>query len=466
MRRSCALGIVIALLHAATGHAALGPRYGGELRVSVVASRIDLDPQVADDSSGRFITALVHESLLRRGPDSTLEPNLVQSWTPGPDSGEWTLTLATGLRFHDGSPVTMAAVMRSLRRFLRSGAPAAAALASRLDGGEAFRSGESSDLAGMERGEGRELRLHFRGATAPSDLLPLTSQAAAIVSEGGAGCGPFVPTVTAGGEGVFVAFSGHLRGRPYLDRVRIKLAANGHRAAVDWRVGRVQGTVGAVETRPPSRTSTPALLLLVLDPSSAAFSSATTRARVAQTIDRESLVRRLLPESEPWDRLLAERGAAPVIRPVSASGAPLRKTTIVLAVDQSLSPLVSQRILAHLASIGISARVVAADARAARHVTADARLLVFEPEQDEAALWLQEILTLVPGGGSEAATAVSEVDPAIRAEHAAEIEKRLLETGSLIPLAHLWRPATFAATVHDADAGRKPPLVEDAWLEP
>lgn len=94
---------------------ALGPRYGGELRVGALGSAFSLEPRAAWGPTSRMVLGMVHETLFRSGPDG-LRPALAETWTPSADNREWTLALFPRLRFHDGSPLTAADAVRSVRR--------------------------------------------------------------------------------------------------------------------------------------------------------------------------------------------------------------------------------------------------------------------------------------------------------------------------------------------------------------
>jgi MarR-like DNA-binding transcriptional regulator SgrR of sgrS sRNA len=453
---ACTLVLLSVPLEAATG-----PRYGGELRVTAVLPEMDADLK-GTSASERFLAGLVHETLLRVGADGLPQPNLASAWSSGPGDSEWTLSLVPGLEFHDGTPMTAPHAVRSLRRFLRDGSSGAQVLAERLEGGSLFRSGESEALAGVMAADDRLLRLRFKAATSALDLLPLAAAAAAVTSERGSGSGPFVPTVTSGGERLYIAFGGHVRGRPYLERVRLRFSDDERKVAAEWRKGVAQIAFGAdlPERRPlPARS----LLLLVLDPMSPTFASPEARAHVAQAIDREPF-RRLLAGAEPWARLLTHPGApllpGPGAEPRSARAAPWRaNTAITLVVDRSLPPLVSQRIVAHFAALGLLPQVLAIPPSQVRSTRADARLLLFEPELHEPALALDELAAIVSDRVSPAAL---QVDADRRRSHTIELERRLLGSGALLPLALLPPPLAVAPILHADD----PLRIEDAWLLP
>jgi ABC-type transport system substrate-binding protein len=460
---------IIAAAAAAWTRAAIGPRYGGELRVTLVASGTTAAPDAVPDATERFVRSLTHESLLGLGADGSLVPRLAQEWTPGPATGEWRLTLETGLQFHDRTPLGAAQVVRSLRQFLRSPSPSARVLAERLDGGTTYRRGESDDLPALVAEDDVHVRLRFAPPTSTLDLLPLAAPSAIIVSERDAGCGPFVPTVRSGEERLFVAFGGHIHGRPYLDRVRVHLTTDARHASADLRQGRAH-VLPVGSDAPPTAQDRPApvrrVLVLVLSTASPVFVSAEARSAVAAAIDRDVLARRVLADAEPWSRLRPEDGPLPAPRHRGESPTALRAAAVTLAVDRSLPPLISQRIVAHLAALGLTARVQPLDADAVRMARADLRLFVFEPELPDPALALNELAGLDPSLRDVAGAAAVETDASRRQELADEAERVLLESGAFLPLARLVQAPAVADTVHGLALSPGALRLEDAWLEP
>ncbi|MFI1968635.1 ABC transporter substrate-binding protein [Streptomyces cinnamoneus] len=104
------------------------PRRGGTLRVGALgrASAITRDPHgTQGNESDYLIISLVHDTLAAPGAKSNTVPRLASGWTSSPDLTTWRLTLAKGAAFHDGTPVTAADVVWSLRRLRRTPAGSA-----------------------------------------------------------------------------------------------------------------------------------------------------------------------------------------------------------------------------------------------------------------------------------------------------------------------------------------------------
>src|SRR5207247_10648391 len=188
----------------------------------------------------------------------------------------WPLSIGEHARFHDDRPVLAEDAVRSLRAFLRGPGIAAAALARALEGGAAFRSRERDELPGLVTADSRRVVLRF-ASPGGSPLAALASPAAAITSPGGAGAGPFVPTLFVPGQRlVGTAFAGHPRGRPYLDRVQVEAFPDPAALASQARAGRVDLAAGEAGVE-----ALAASILLVLDPRRPPFDRPAARSAVA-----------------------------------------------------------------------------------------------------------------------------------------------------------------------------------------
>jgi hypothetical protein len=438
----------------ATVRAALGPVYGGRMTVALADLPARFDPAPAHGAGSRLIAALVHERLVDLG-DQVAKPALAESWEAAASGREWTLRLREGSVFHDGTAIGSADVIRSLRRFLRSPSAAARGLAARLEGGAAFRSRGTEDLPGVVAGGPRTVVLRLREPTVAT-LSYLAAADAAITSARGAGAGPFVPTTASPmlGRASFVPFRGHIRGRPYLDALTLRVADRDAPAEVSPAVG------------PGPLAST---LLLVLDPGQPAFARVEARRDVAASIDRDDLVRNFLAggarASSPIPPLLlpalpdaglAARGRRPVAG------------TIVLAVSNEVPAVISQRVVAYLGATGLRTTAVEASPDAVWTVPAAARLVAWTPEVPDPLLALEELAGLVGAGAREAlARAALESDPDRRDAllHKAEVALRsasVVVTLAALPLGYRAPPGLHGIAV---DAGGRIRL-EDAWVEP
>lgn len=446
MRRAALLA---ALLAAASGaRAALGPRYGGELTIALPRFGAS-DPRAAHTAADRVALGLLDDTLVRLDRDGAVRASLAAGWSPSALGREWSFRLDGSARFHDDSAVASSDVAASLRRFLKSDSSAADALAEALVGGSAFRAGASADLPGLQVTGSDSVTLLLSRPSA-SLLASLAAPAASIRNDGGRGAGAFAPVLEVPGRRLLArAHPGHVRGRPFLERVLLLARARDPLAEAGLASGG-----GAADVQ--------ALLLLALDASRPPFAAPELRSALDAALDRTDLSQRVsgaLPRfgfSQPAPR----SAASPSARRFSAA--------VPLAVEEDVPPAVSQRIVALLGSLGLRAEVRVVPGAEIRAADAVAKLLLFLPEVDEPGLLLREAAGLVKLERLRARVDAADAEPlaARRRELLREVEAQLLLERTLLPLAAL--PVGVAAPegTHGLrfDAvGRL--LVEDAWRE-
>jgi len=465
VRRSLRAAVLLSALTAVSrpSGGALGPRYGGELVVGVPRLASSATPPWVPRVTGDALaTRLVHEGLVRLGPEGFPLPALAERWTSAASGSEWTLAIAPTARFQDDRPVAAEDAVRSLRRFLRSPSPAAGRLAATLEGGLAFRSGARAELPGLAAPDAQRIVLRFEAPLA-APLSPLAAPAAAVTGALGAGCGPFVPLLPVPGRSLaLAAFGAHVRGRPFLDRLKLVTFADGSEARSDLHEG---GLDLVADQAGESRLA--ATLVLLLDPSRPPFDRPSSRDAVAAALEREALAA-LVPGAEARPQLLAPhllRG-----QPELPAARESLQGAVVMAVGSDVPPLVSQRIVAQLEALGLRTTVKPADPDSTPTARAVVRLFRWAPELPEPGLALRELLSLAPASRlvRDAVEAADlELDLNRRRALLEEAEAALRADRVLVPLALV--PAAFAVRpgVHGARldaAGRL--LLEDAWLEP
>ncbi len=455
----------LALLPWAAG-AALGPRYGGELTVGVVELPDSLDPDLPRGAGQSLLAGLVHETLVGCGPDGVPVPRLARSWASSGGGREWTLRLADGSAFHDGKPMTATDVVRSLRRFLRSGSPAAQRFAETLEGGLAYRTRGSEEVGGLLAVDDSRLTLRLAEAV-PLPFAPLSATAAAITSASGAGAGPFAPTAFLPGKSrLFTAFGAHLAGRPYLDQVQLLASPEPQSVEAALQAGRA-GLIPRIGNTPRSYLG--GTLLLILDPDRPPFDRLPARSAVAATLDSPDLLRLLLAGGEASPSLVLPSLLPPLGLATPSVPAPLGGQ-VAMAVSREVPHLLSQRIVAYLLEAGLTVTAQAASPRQALAARTPLRLVLMSPEVAEAGLALRELAALTPlVPAAQEALRAAEGEPSLdrRRIHLHRAEAALRSSFALIPLASM--PLGYAARpgLHGValdPRGRL--LLEDAWLEP
>ncbi len=88
------------------------------LKIVPSADLPSLDPVFASVVITRIFGMMVYEELFAWDKNLQPRPEMVDNWSTSPDQLTWRFTLRGGLKFHDGSPVTSADVVASLRRWM------------------------------------------------------------------------------------------------------------------------------------------------------------------------------------------------------------------------------------------------------------------------------------------------------------------------------------------------------------
>jgi peptide/nickel transport system substrate-binding protein len=454
--------LLLGLLLPVTALAALGPRYGGELQVGLPEVPTGEAPGVPRTLEQRLVAGLVHDRLLDVEPDGTLRPRLAEGWASAADGREWALRLCPGLSFHYVATVGAADAVRSLRRFLRSDSAAARRLAADLDGGLDFARGRTEGLPGLGADDEGRVVLRY-GAALALPLAPLASPAAAITSPRGAGAGPFVPTSRLPGRFSLTAFSGHFRGRPFLDALHLVAAPSTRALPSELQAGRIDAFPHHALGGTPSAT-----LLLALDPDRPPFKDLAARQAVSRALDLQGLVQNFWPEAEAARGLLVP-DLLPAL-PHPAEGSPLTlEGAVTLRVGADVPPLVSQRVVAHLQVLGLEVAAAAVPPGEVWGGRAHARLLLWSPEVAEPGLALQELAAR--GAGPQVTRLLAEAWEAREGGRRRDLlmtaEAALRSHGVVQPLAWVpvaWRARDGVQSLRVERDGR--PVLEDAWRSP
>jgi len=80
-----------------------------------------LDPALSTDVPTGEMVTLAFDGLTQFDPDGLLEPALADRWTASPDGRRYVFHLRAGVKFHNGTPLTAAAVRASFLRVLAPG---------------------------------------------------------------------------------------------------------------------------------------------------------------------------------------------------------------------------------------------------------------------------------------------------------------------------------------------------------
>ncbi|HEY0420203.1 MAG TPA: ABC transporter substrate-binding protein, partial [Acetobacteraceae bacterium] len=110
------LALAAALLAATLGTAAAQPK---TLRVSLNTELQVLDPIVTTINATRVFAYMVFDTLVGIDNAGNFRPQMLEGWEVSDDRLTWRFRLREGLEFSDGTPVTAADCVASIRRWSR-----------------------------------------------------------------------------------------------------------------------------------------------------------------------------------------------------------------------------------------------------------------------------------------------------------------------------------------------------------
>lgn len=98
----------------------IGPGHAQTAKPVVIGTDVDagtLDPRLARDTTAYRVTDLIYSGLVHLTPSLKAVPDLAESWQ-NPDPKTWTFKLRPGLKFSDGSPLTVEDVVFTYKTLL------------------------------------------------------------------------------------------------------------------------------------------------------------------------------------------------------------------------------------------------------------------------------------------------------------------------------------------------------------
>jgi peptide/nickel transport system substrate-binding protein len=422
------------LATAASLGAATRPAYGNALRVEIRAAVRTLDPSEwpadasgsqAEFSAGERLAKLVFERLVVLDENAMPRPSLALSWK-SEGKARWLFRLRPGVKLHDGSPLTPAAVAAAL-------GPAR--------NGWAIASGDGAVIVQSD------LPLERL-------LAELADVRRSIVVRGPngalAGTGPFrIAQWEPGRRALLAANEQYWGGRPFLDTVSIEMGRASQDQLLNLETGKSDFVeISSGELRRASERglkmwqSAPiGLVALVFEPGRPAADNARLREAIALAIDRKAIHNVLLQrQGDPAGSLLPQWiGGYAFLFPGERDLARARQLappaqTLVLGYDPSdvLLRAIAERIAVNVRDTGIKLAVTGQPVKADLRVVT-ARIDCARPEQ--ALIELAETLRL-------SARLHLANPPSLESVFAAE--RDLTGDFLVIPLFHL--PEIFAST--------------------
>ncbi len=401
------------------------PHYGGTLRVETEG-----DPwQKADGVARR----LVFDGLTRLDADGVVQPALATGWETDSGMHRWLFRLRTGVHFHDGSPMTSAAVVASLNLSCNGNCPWTAVHA------------VGSDVV-------------FTSDLPMPNLPALLADDRFLVALAGAadsnvGTGPFHVAGFSNGVLALNADESCWQGRPFADVVEIRAHRAARDQALDLSVGRADVVEVPVETIRQAQQqkltlaiSAPVELLALQVSDSGSLANPMLRAALAAAVDRSALASvifqkqgvataSILPQTSsgfsflfPPDRDLNKAHEL-------KGGLTVPQLTLQVPGDSVLQ-LAAQRMVLNFREAGFNVAVVAA----APNGHADLALRTIALEGGESAAILENVTRSlgapsIPAGPSPSALY--------------QAEREFLDRHTLIPLVDLPRAYAVGARVRD-----------------
>jgi peptide/nickel transport system substrate-binding protein len=266
----------ISFLLVSVGFCAWGrtrPRYGGTLRVEIAGGAWERPDGLA--------RRLVYDGLTQLDGSGALRPALALTWESDNNSHHWQFRLRPGVRFHDGSLLTPAAVVASLTASCAVDCPWSAVKAA---GPLVVFTGDSPmpNLPALLAGD--------------QFLITLTATADGKTPVNATGTGPFQVTGFNNGVLALTANESCWQGRPFVDAIEIRVHRTVREQWLDLSVGRADVVeVPAEELRQAQQQRltvliSPLVTLLVLQVSDAgALANIKLRGATAAAIDRSAL---------------------------------------------------------------------------------------------------------------------------------------------------------------------------------
>jgi ABC-type transport system substrate-binding protein len=499
-------------------------RSGGVLRLFSEAPA-SLDPSDVASVYDSLPVNQIFDGLVTINPSLNVVPALAETWTISRDGLVYTFQLRSGVRFHDGSPLTAEDVVFTFRHALdpRRERPSSVGpyLAS-LRGAADFAAGRRADLPGVQAIDDRTVRIEL-DQPRPTFLEVLAVDFLRVIpraafSRMGAarfrrepiGTGPFRFKAWNERRVELEANPDHFNGPPKLSEVTITFPAEGERDLGAARFER--GEIDAFEPNAEileklARRNDVAvfrfhelnLSFLGLGTGHPPFDDPLVRQAVAHAIDREGIAalsptaRRPaqgilppgLPAYSPQPKALPydpARARALLAQAGHPGGRGLPRVRIYTSVGTARSRETDRRIAGNLETVGFSVEIVevgwAEMSRRTEDHDAQAFLLgwvadipdpdaflatLFEPETSSNYFSFRDdaVATMLRSGARE-------THPVSRARVYRDVERRILELAPVVPLYHTVGALACRRGAHGLEPG---PLglasldLENVWIE-
>jgi len=422
LRRSAISFLLLAC--ALTAIARTRPHYGGTLHVETAG-----DPWQRPNGIAR---RLVLDGLTRIDANGSVQPALATGWEADSGYHRWEFHLRPDVHFHDGTPLTSAAVVAALNLACNGNCPWTTVHA--VGSSVVFTSDNPQpNLPSL--------------LASDEFLIALVAAADASTPQGNIGTGPFQVVSSSNGVLSLKANEACWQGRPFADAVEIR----GHRTVrdqwLDLGLGRTDLVEVPVETIRQAQqqklkiVETPHVELLALKTfDSGATANPAIRAAIASAIDRSAIANvifqkqgeataSILPQALSGDSFLFSTDRD-LNKAQSLRGGLNLPTLTIAAEGDGILQLAAQRIALNLHEAGLNAAVAAPGVNSMHSDMALRRLTI--PGTDPSAV-LDEVLR----SAGESSIGADRSPAALY-----KAERTVLDQHTLIPLVDL--PRTYA----------------------
>jgi peptide/nickel transport system substrate-binding protein len=208
---------------------AVARRAGGTLRFGGVIPDGSLEPPLLQSLGALAISHIPGEQLVFADKSSVLRPRLATSWKPSKGAKSWTFTIRQGVKFHDGTPLTVDDVVATFDRLLTKDSQAQSSFHGVLSPGGVHKVGNSQVRFDLDVPNGFFPYLTCQ-MTYQAIVLPKSYQMPADLSKPGEwttkmnGTGPHMLKTNRGAAGLsFVVNPNYWGGKASIDAIEYQI---------------------------------------------------------------------------------------------------------------------------------------------------------------------------------------------------------------------------------------------------
>ncbi|HEX4261347.1 MAG TPA: ABC transporter substrate-binding protein [Acetobacteraceae bacterium] len=270
-------------------------------KLGVATDALTLDPIATSDNPSIWSQLQIYDTLVRPKPDGkALEADLAQSWQAGADGRSYTFHLRPDAQFSDGTPVTAADVVASLKR----------AASPKSQWARFFQ-----PIAGMQATDAHTVTLTLKQPFTPllnnlglfsAAILPAAEANAAKLPDMPLGSGPFVVKEWRHGERMVLVRNPHYwdHGKPYVDEADLIVIGEDNSRVLQLESGAIDAMINVPYNQMSRLKASPALRVgsaqvfradfVMLNTKRKPFDDLRVRQALNYAVDKQGLVRGVL----------------------------------------------------------------------------------------------------------------------------------------------------------------------------